>query len=240
MSKSNKDNANYEEVIQDFSYLVMRIARHVASRVPSMIQIDDLVQAGMIGLIEAFNRFDYSKGASFITYAGIRIRGSMIDELRRGDWVPRSVYRKSRDLMKEISKLEHELGRESTDKEVALFLDIPLNKYYKMLNNISGYKFLEYEEGGLCEELITSYLLSYMNNPMDVANIADILEKVTKEISTLPEQEYNVLSMYYDNDMNLREIGKILGITESRVSQVHNRGLIRLQSKLNSLIELGS
>lgn len=226
-----KNTEQYNEVIKDYSYLVEKIAKYVTLKIPKALPYDDLVQAGMLGLIEAYQKFDVEKGASFVTYAGIRIRGAMIDEIRKDDWTPRSVYRKSRELFDQVIELEHILGRPSSDRERADYLNIDLFEYRKLVGSIKTNVFFNYEESVGCEELIISYFMGD-NNPASSAHVAKVLEKVAQEIKSLPQDEFKVFSLYYDNEMSLREIGQLLGLSESRVSQIRSKVLIRLQNRI--------
>ena len=143
---SNVNNNTMEEVVERHAPLVKRIAHHMLARMPSSVQVEDLVQAGLVGLLEAARNYDVSKGASFETYAGIRIRGSMIDDVRRGDWAPRSVHRNSRRVSEALRNVETRLGRDASDQEVADELDVPLDDYYAMLQDSASSKLFSYDE----------------------------------------------------------------------------------------------
>ncbi|MFT5755321.1 MAG: RNA polymerase sigma factor for flagellar operon FliA [Alteromonadaceae bacterium] len=221
-------------LLEQHTVLVKRIAYHLLARLPASVLVDDLIQSGMIGLLEASNNFDNTKGASFETFAGIRIRGAMLDEIRRGDWTPRSVHKNSRMVNEAIKTLEAEFGRDVTDIEVADKLDIPLNEYHHILNEVSTGKIIGIEDLGISEDAISSYADANNNDPYQ--NIEEIIFKksLSECISTLPEREGLVLSLYYDEELNLREIGQVLDVSESRVSQIHSQAMHRLKARMQS------
>ncbi len=221
-------------LLEQHTVLVKRIAYHLLARLPASVIVDDLIQSGMIGLLEAANNFDNTKGASFETFAGIRIRGAMLDEIRRGDWTPRSVHKSSRMVSEAIKNLESELGRDVTDIEVAEKLDLSLNEYHHILNEVSSGKIIGIEDLGINEDAIQNLADKNSNDPyQDIEQI--IFKKALSEcITTLPEREALVLSLYYDEELNLREIGQVLDVSESRVSQIHSQALHRLKARMQS------
>jgi len=221
-------------IITQHTVLVKRIAYHLLARLPASVQVDDLIQSGMIGLLEASNNFDHSKGASFETFAGIRIRGAMLDEIRRGDWTPRSVHKNSRMVSEAIKQLEAHLGRDVTDIEVAEKLDISLNDYHHILSEVSSGKIIGIEDLGVGEDSFST--MEDVNNNDPYENIEKIVFKksLSECISTLPEREALVLSLYYDEELNLREIGQVLDVSESRVSQIHSQAMHRLKARMQS------
>ena len=221
-------------IISQHTVLVKRIAYHLLARLPASVQVDDLIQSGMIGLLEASNNFDHSKGASFETFAGIRIRGAMLDEIRRGDWTPRSVHKNSRMVTEAIKMLEADLGRDVTDIEVAEKLDISLNDYHHILSEVSTGKIIGIEDLSVGEGSLSKLEDVNNNDPYD--NIEKIVFKksLSECISTLPEREALVLSLYYDEELNLREIGQVLDVSESRVSQIHSQAMHRLKGRMQS------
>lgn len=221
-------------IISQHTVLVKRIAYHLLARLPASVQVDDLIQSGMIGLLEASNNFDHTKGASFETFAGIRIRGAMLDEIRRGDWTPRSVHKNSRMVSEAIKMLEADLGRDVTDIEVAEKLDISLNDYHHILSEVSTGKIIGIEDLSVGEDSFSKLEDVNNNDPYD--NIEKIVFKksLSECISTLPEREALVLSLYYDEELNLREIGQVLDVSESRVSQIHSQAMHRLKGRMQS------
>ena len=228
---------NYDEMMTEYAPFVKRIAYHMITRLPSNVQLEDIVQTGMIGLFEALKGYDMSKGASFETYARIRIQGAMIDEVRRCDWTPRSVYKKSRQLTEAIRSIESEQGRDAKDSDIAEKLEISLEDYYSMVKDAAGCRLLSYEDiaatGGSQDE----YHSSETHNPCDQLQEEDFKHGLADKIDSLPEREKMVMALYYDEELNLREIGEVLGITEGRVCQIHAQALARLKSRMQAWVE---
>jgi RNA polymerase sigma factor for flagellar operon FliA len=223
---------NTSELIELHTELVQKIAYHLMVRLPPSVLVDDLIQSGMIGLLEAARNFDASKGASFETFAGIRIRGAMLDEMRRGDWVPRSVHKNSRSIGYAIAEVEKSTGRDAKEAEIAKQLSLTLSEYQHMLHDVNCAKLVAYEdlassEEGLCNEPV-SHDMTF--NEVSEYQFASKLVTMIKE---LPEREALVLSLYYDEELNLKEIGLVLDVSESRVSQIHSQALHRLKAKAN-------
>lgn len=221
--------------IEDYADLVKRIAQHMVARMPASVQVDDLIQSGMIGLIEASKKYDSSRGASFETYAGIRIRGAIVDEIRKGDWVPRSVHRNTRKISETISRLEAKLGRDVKDSEVAEAMGVDLDEYFSMSKDALSGKLFSIEESFAGEDSFLSNHeeeLSGFVKPYEGVQKQALKESLVSAIDNLPEREKLVLSLYYDEELNLKEIGQILGVSESRVSQIHSQAALRLRSKL--------
>ncbi|MCW8847622.1 MAG: RNA polymerase sigma factor FliA [Sedimenticola sp.] len=212
--------------------LVKRIAYHLMNRLPPNVQADDLIQAGMIGLLEASRNYDPSQGASFETYAGIRIRGSMLDEIRRSDWTPRSVHRKARMVADAMRTIENEQGRDARDAEVAEVLDMSLVQYHRILQDASGCRIFSIEELQAVGELPYEGGGSDITGPFDGMQKDAFKKALAEAIAGLPERERLVIALYYDEEMNLREIGQVLGVSESRVCQIHSQATLRLRSRL--------
>ncbi|WP_295895893.1 RNA polymerase sigma factor FliA [uncultured Vibrio sp.] len=230
-------NQNSQKVfLEKYSVLVKRIAHHLIGRLPPSVQVDDLIQAGMIGLLEAQKNYDGSKGASFETYAGIRIRGAMLDDIRRGDWVPRSVHKHNREIGAAISTLEGELNRDPTDAEVANRLDMSLEQYHTVLTDINCSRLVGIEDLGISDDAI-SPVEDDKNTPF--SGVADefFRKALIESIKSLPEREALVLSLYYDEELNLKEIGEVIGVSESRVSQILSQSMQRLRTKLSAWTE---
>ena len=220
-----------DRLVEQYAPLVKRIAYHLLGRLPSSVQVEDLMQAGMIGLLEASRKFDFGKGASFETYAGIRIRGAMLDEVRKGDWAPRSVHRNTRMVSDAMRAVEARLGRDAKDHEVAVELDMSLEEYYAILSDTAGSKLFSFDD------------LLEAGAPADVQGGEEPLSGLQDErfraalveaIDGLPERERLLLSLYYDEELNLKEIGAVLGVSESRVSQLHSQCAARLRAKLTN------
>ncbi len=222
------------DLIEQYAPLVKRIAYHLLGRLPSTVVLDDLVQAGMIGLLEAAKKYDVSKGASFETYAGIRIRGSIIDEVRRGDWTPRSVHRNGRRITEAIKKVEAELGRDASDAEIAAEMDISVAEYHDLLKDSVESRLFSFEElTNPDDESSQGEQLSGDDPGPDGHVQKDAFTRaLAQAIDTLPEREKLVMALYYDEELNLKEIGEVLGVSESRVSQIHSQAAHRLRGRL--------
>ncbi len=218
-----------DELITANLELVKRIAHHLAARLPAGIDLDDLMQAGMIGLLEASRNFDASKGASFDTYAGIRIRGAMLDEVRRQDWTPRSVHQKHRRVAEVVHSIEAETGRAAETAEIVARLGISLEEYHAILADSAGCRLFSLDETldepGHGRELPASDTAT----PDQELTESQFRERLAEAIGKLPEREQLVLSLYYERELNLKEIGAVLGVSESRVCQIHGQALIRLR-----------
>jgi len=224
-----------EQLIEQYAPLVSRIAWHLLARLPANVQIEDLMQAGMMGLLEAQKNFDDSKGASFETFAGIRIRGAMLDEVRKGDWVPRSVHRNSRRISEAIRQVEAKTGGEAKDCEIAAELDISISEYYALLSGSQGSKLLSLEEllqDSEAPPLLDEHQGQAPSSPLQQLQSERFEAALAKAIEALPEREKLVLSLYYDEGLNLKEIGQVLNVSESRVCQLHSQCAARLRARL--------
>lgn len=230
----NVQSANADELVTQHAPLVKRIAHHLLMRMPSSVQLDDLIQSGMIGLIEAARKYDVSKGASFETYAGIRIRGAMLDEIRRGDWAPRSVHRKFRQVADAVKAVEARTGTDARDQEVADEMGIDIESYYAILQDASGSRLFSFDDltDSGSDESITETVSGEVGGPSEALQADAFRDHLAGAIDLLPEREKLVLSLYYDDELNLKEIGKVLGVSESRVSQIHSQAAARLRSRL--------
>ncbi|HIC46635.1 MAG TPA: RNA polymerase sigma factor FliA [Methylophaga aminisulfidivorans] len=224
------------ELIEQHAPLVKRIAYHMIARLPASVDVEDLIQAGMIGLLDASHQYNSAQGASFETYAGIRIRGSMLDEIRRNDWAPRSVHRKAREIAEQMHKIEQEKGRNASDSEVASALGIDINEYYQQLNDSSGYQIFSLDEFTDNDETHAHPISVGPSEPDDEVQDDDFQQALAQAIDTLPERERLLMSLYYNDELNLKEIGEVLGVSESRVSQIHSQTVIRLRAKLRDWI----
>ncbi|MDH3980683.1 MAG: RNA polymerase sigma factor FliA [Gammaproteobacteria bacterium] len=231
-AKSSSEFTSSNELVVLHEALVKRIAYHLMSRLPASVQADDLIQAGMIGLIEASRKFDPKQGASFETYAGIRIRGAMLDEIRRTDWTPRSVHRKAREVAEAVRRIENEKGRDARDVEVAEEMGLSLNEYHKILKDSTGCRIFSFEDPGMLGEAGTQQSGRHADQPLENLQKGDFKQGLADEIKGLPERERLVMALYYDEELNLREIGEILGVSESRVCQIHGQALIRLRARM--------
>lgn len=225
-------------VVEKHAPLVKRIAYHLLGRLPSSVQVDDLIQSGMIGLLEAAKNYDPTQGASFETYAGIRIRGSMLDEIRKGDWAPRSLHRKVREITAAVREIEAEMGRDARDSEVAEKLDITLDEYHSILHDASSHQIMSLEDLPSRDSHMTEGLSGRIPGPFEHIESDDMRECLARAIASLPEREKLVMSLYYDEELNLRETGDVLGVSESRVCQIHAQALIRLKARVSKMMAM--
>jgi RNA polymerase sigma factor for flagellar operon FliA len=227
-----------DDLVSKHATLVKRIAYHLLGRLPASVQVDDLIQAGMIGLLEAGRHYDPSHGASFETYAGIRIRGAMLDEIRRNDWAPRSVYKKARMISEAVRRIENAKGRDARDHEIAREMDIPVDEYHRLLQDSCGRLVFSIDDKDDDDRPMMSELAADEPGPFEGVQTEDFKRCLAEAISGLPERERLVLALYYDEELNLKEIGSILGVTESRISQIHSQAIIRLQARMNQWINI--
>jgi RNA polymerase sigma factor for flagellar operon FliA len=223
---------NKEQLVTQYAPLVKRIAYHLMAKLPASVQVEDLVQNGMLGLLDAIGRFEEGQGAQFETYAVQRIRGAMLDGLRENDWLPRAVRREMRRVEQTIQQLEHLNGRTPTEGELAEALGMPLEDYQRLLQDARGHQliFLEDLTGGDDESYADRNLAGTEPDPLTALEDADMRQALIKAIENLPEREKLMMALYYDEDLNLREIGEVLGVTESRVCQLHTQAIARLRA----------
>ncbi len=226
-----------DELVEQHADLVKRIAYHVISRMPPHVEVEDLIQAGMIGLLQAAQNFAADKGANFETYAGIRIRGAMLDEARRANWTPRSTVRQAKQISAAIREIENRTGRDAKGPEVAEALGMDLDDYYRVLESAISTRLLSFDQ--LADDPERAQLLPEAPDLAPDGNFeADAFRDALGDaIGGLPEREQMVLSLYYDDELNLREIGEVLGVSESRVCQIHGQAVVRIRSRLGAWIE---
>jgi RNA polymerase sigma factor FliA len=225
-------NSSMKETIAEHTVLVKRIANHLLLRLPAHIQVEDLIQAGMIGLIEAFKNFRTDKGARFSTYAGIRIRGAMLDEMRKGDWVPRSVHKNTRRITESMKILENRTGCDARDADIAQDMGVALKDYYKMLRDSHAAKVYPFEDLNYADDPTWQQTHGEHMGILDALQFDCFKQSLAHHIQNLSEREGLVLSLYYDEDLNLKEVGEVLGVSESRVSQIHGQAMERLKHLL--------
>jgi RNA polymerase sigma factor for flagellar operon FliA len=220
-----------------YAPLVKRIAHHMMAKLPASVELDDIIQTGMLGLLDAVNRYEESHGAQFETYAAQRIRGAILDGLRQADWLPRSFRRDLRRIEGAIGKLEQRLGRAPAEHEVAAELGIPLTDYQKMLQEARGYQLISFEDFNQSEggDYLERYCEDSGANPLDALLDRKLREQLVKGIAGLPEREKVVMGLYYENELNFREIGETLGVSESRICQLHSQAIARLRSQIRKL-----
>jgi len=214
------------ELVAKHAPLVKRIAYHLLAKLPETVLVEDLIQSGMLGLLEASQNFSDNHGASFATYAGIRIRGAMLDDIRRTDWTPRSVHRKAREITSVMQQIEQQTGRDARDTEIAKLLEISLDEYHKILLDSSCCRLFS------TDDLQAEHGQPSSENMLENLNESDFRVALIDAIASLPERERMVVSLYYDDELNLKEIGKVLGVSESRTCQINNQAMLRLKSRL--------
>jgi RNA polymerase sigma factor for flagellar operon FliA len=232
----DKNGSSYrDQLITEYLPYVKRIVHRIAVHLPSTIDIDDLMNVGVIGLIQAVDRYDPGRDNKFMTYAVFRIKGAVLSELRSRDFLSRSNRRKIRDLETACLKLEQKLGREVDDEEVAKDLGIGVEQVYKT-KQMSSISFISFEELGFSsrdeKEKLLNYLVDNDDDALTLTRLKELKEAVARAIEQLPEKEKLVISLYYLEELTMKEAGKVLDITESRVSQIHSQAILRLRAKL--------
>jgi RNA polymerase sigma factor for flagellar operon FliA len=223
-----------EECLREYSQLVKRIAHQMMTRLPHSVQIDDIIQAGMMGLLDAASRFDDIHGAQFETYATMRIRGAMLDELRATDWLPRSLRRDMRRIESAISHAQQKLGRPPNETEIAEEMGVTLEDYQQMLQESRGAQLVYYEDfqDEDHDDFFERFEFGNDGDPMDLLQDGRFRAELALAIESLPERERMMMGMIYEQEMNLREIGEVMGVSESRISQLHSQAVGRLRSKM--------
>lgn len=221
-----------ETFIRQHAPMVKRMAYHMLGRLPQTVLLDDLIQAGMMGLLDAVKNYDITKGASFETYASIRIRGHMLDEVRRNDWVPRSVYKNSRMISEAIKKIENETGVSAKDVDVAKSLNLSLEEYNAMLQDSAGSQLYGFDDVGITDDLMSGDSDANCFEPQKDVMHNDLMHFIANIIESLPQKEKIVLSLYYEQELNLKEIGEVLEVSESRVSQILTQATARIKARL--------
>lgn len=232
--KSARAYDEREILVEEHMDLVRRIAHHLIGRLPATVQIEDLMQAGAMGLLEASRQYDEGRGASFETYAGIRIRGAMLDEVRRSDWGPRSSHRNMREISAAIHQVETRTGRGASAAEVAKEIGIDLDSYHERLRKSTESRVFSFEDLFGSDSDGGDAFAGDSENPEDEYEHLRLAHAISDAIHNLPERERTVLALYYDEELNLREIGEVIGVTESRVCQIHGQALMRLRSRLTN------
>lgn len=216
--------------------LVKKLAYQLKAKLPPNVEIDDLIQAGMMGLLDAVNKYEDTHGAQFETYAVQRIRGSMLDELRGADWLPRSVRKNMRDVETAIAKLEQQLGRPPSEAEIAKGMKITLDEYFEILDDCGGHQLVYYEDfhqsDDAGEHFLDRFVKDDSGDPVRALLDSDFKSTLVDAIEALPEREKILMGLYYEQELNLKEIGAIMSVSESRVCQLHSQAVARLRSFL--------
>jgi RNA polymerase sigma factor FliA len=229
-----KGKADKNFLLTEHMPLVKRLAHQMKAKLPPSVEVDDLVQAGMIGLLDAINRYEENHGAQFETYAVLRIRGAMLDELRSSDWMPRSTRANMRKVEQAMATLQQQLGRPPSESEVAHSLKLPLAEYQELLGDSGGHQLLYYEDFH-DEDGNDSFLDRYAvddDDPLKSLLDTDFRQTVIDAIDALPPREKMLMGLYYEEELNLKEIGAVMGVSESRVSQLHTQAVARLRTYL--------
>ncbi len=231
------ERPNRDDIINEYAGMVKIIASRLAIRLPSHIDINDLINVGITGLIESLDRFDPTRGVKIQTYLSFRIKGAMLDELRRMDWLPRTIRQKAKKLDNEYSKAEAKLGRAPTEEEMAESFGMGEGEFQKFILDAKGVAVLSLEDMGISSNgdkrnILDCIADSNAEDPFQQLNFKEVKSLLGDAINALPDKERLVLSLYYYEELNLKEIGQVLGVTESRVCQLHTQALVRLRNKL--------
>jgi RNA polymerase sigma factor for flagellar operon FliA len=233
-----KGQLDRDALIRQYSPLVRRLAHHMMAKLPPSIQVDDLIQVGLIGLSEALTRFEANQGVQFETFATQRIRGAMIDELRENDWMSRGSRKSQKEIETALTRLEHKLGRSPSESEIAAELGLSLAEYQSLLYKVKGTQLVYLEDmtgSGEGEDgFLDRHMVDDDADPMQLLRNQRLRGALVTAIKGLPEREQYIMSMYYEQDMNLKEIAAVLGVTESRVCQLHSQSIARLRAKMRS------
>lgn len=231
-----KGQLDRDALIRQYQPLVRKLAHHMMAKLPASVQVDDLIQVGLMGLSEALSRYEATQGVQFETFATQRIRGAMIDELRENDWMSRGSRRSQKDIELAMRRLEHQLGRMPKESEIAAAMGMDLPSYQALLNKVRGTQLVYLEDmtgGGEGEDtFLERYESDEEADPMQLLRDQRLRKALVDAIKLLPEREQYVMSMYYEQDMNLKEIAAVLGVTESRVCQLHSQSIARLRAKM--------
>ena len=232
---AQKDPVYRDQLITEYLPYVKRIVQRLAVHLPSTVDVDDLMNVGVIGLIQAVDRYDPRRDNKFMTYAIFRIKGAVLSELRARDFLSRSNRRKIRELENVFMRLEQKLGREAEDNEVAQELGVDLEQVYRT-KQMSSISFISLEELGVSsrdeKEKLLNYLINNDDDALSLTKLKELKEAMAQAIRQLPEKERLVISLYYLEELTMKETGKVLGITESRVSQIHSQAILHLRTKL--------
>lgn len=232
-----KGQLDREHMIRQYLPLVRRLAHHMIAKLPANVELDDLIQVGMIGLSEALTRYEAAQGVQFETFATQRIRGAMIDELREGDWMSRGSRKSQKDIERAVQRVEQRLGRSAKESEIAAELGMALGEYQELLDKVRGTQLVYLEDMGGDEDaegFLDRHTGDTEADPLNLLRNDRLRSALVEAIKSLPEREQYIMSMYYEKDLNLKEIAAVLGITESRVCQLHSQSVARLRAKMRA------
>jgi len=238
MMYTSKGQLDRNAMIRQYQPLVRKLAHHMMAKLPANVQVDDLIQVGLIGLSEALTRFESNQGVQFETFATQRIRGAMLDELRENDWVSRGTRKSQKEIEESMWRLEHRLGRSPLESEIAADLGISLTDYQSLLGKVKGTQLVYLEDMTGNSEDEDSFLDRHLGDsnadPINVLRDTRLRQALVTAIGNLPEREQYIMSMYYEQDMNLKEIAAVLDVTESRICQLHSQSIARLRAKMRT------
>lgn len=226
---------NTDHMLKQHSGMVKKMAYQLKSKLPSCVEVDDLIQAGMIGLMDAIQRYEDTHGAQFETYASQRVRGAMLDELRGADWLPRGIRKNMRDIEVAVQQLEQKFGRPPTESEIAKHMNFSLEDYYDVLSDCQGHQLIYYEDfqdDDSSEHFLDRYVDDDSSDPVKSLLESDFREALIDSIDRLPEREKMLMGLYYEQELNLKEIGAIMNVSESRVCQLHSQAVARLRASM--------
>jgi RNA polymerase sigma factor for flagellar operon FliA len=233
-----KGQLDRNALIKQYQPLVRRLAHHMMAKLPASVEVDDLIQVGLIGLSDALTRFEASQGVQFETFATQRIRGAMLDELRENDWMSRGSRKSQKDIEVAMRRLEHRLGRSPAESEIAAELGMSLPDYQSLLGKVRGTQLVYLEDMSRGSEdddtFLDRHVADSLADPLNMLRDQRIRQSLVTAIKGLPEREQFIMSMYYEQDMNLKEIAAVLEITESRVCQLHSQSIARLRAKMRT------
>ncbi|MDP2431524.1 MAG: RNA polymerase sigma factor FliA [Pseudomonadota bacterium] len=228
------DNRDKNALAQEFLPMVKRIAYHMMTRLPASVEVDDLIQAGLMGLMDAADRYDSEQGAHFETYATQRVRGAMLDELREADWASRNVRRAGRQIENAVHHLQQRNQRPPSEQEIADEMGLDIHAYFDLLNDARGAQLVYYEDlhEGDGDDFLERFADRGHQAPFDVLSSVHFKKALAQAVSILPEREKQLMGMYYEQEMNFKEIGTVLGVSESRICQLHSQAIARLRGRL--------
>lgn len=233
-----KGQLDRNALIKQYQPLVRKLAHHMMAKLPPSVEVDDLIQVGLIGLSDALSRYEPAQGVQFETFATQRIRGAMLDELRGSDWMSRSSRKGQKDIEVAMRRLEHVLGRTPLESEIAAQMGLPLAEYQGLLGKVRGTQLVYLEDMHRGDDDDDSYLDRHVADtkadPLNVLRDQRLRESLVAAIKALPEREQYIMSMYYEQDMNLKEIAAVLDVTESRICQLHSQSIARLRAKMRT------